>query len=717
LDYKKYTALISIILVSVFSIFVFVYERYAYHEAQDNIEQHARVIANSLWNFNPLVASEYLSIACKLNNYQSVVVVNNKGGIFHKSVGEPPNMLEKLFILLHIIPSVQLTTGIVYNGKLIGAIDAIWKCNTIYKELLVLFIIILFFLILQLYVGLLSSNQVLEERVLKRTTELSILNDSLQLEIIDHQQAKKALSQSEERYRLIAENATDVIWITDMNFKFTYLSPSIYPLRGYTVEEAMKQTFEEVALPESFENVRSLYNETLKLIESGDEEGLNPVEFEIQQFCKDGSVIWTSNNTRIITNSHNQPVSILGITHDITGRKKAEEEKIRLETQLQQAQKIESIGTLAGGIAHDFNNILFPVLGHTEMLLHDIPDDNPIHKDLKKIYAGANRAKELVKQILTFSRQEPSELKLIKIQPLIKEVLKLLRATIPTTIGIKQDISSDCGIIKADSTQIHQIVMNLATNAYHAMEESGGELQITLKEVNFKEHDLINPDMTPGKFACLTIADTGVGIEQELIDKIFDPFFTTKETGKGTGMGLSVVHGIVKSMHGAIQVYSKPDKGTEFHVYLPLVEGLKEQKATDTIALNQAGTEHILLVDDEEAILTMEKQMLERLGYSVTSCSNSIEALEAFRVNPNKFDMVITDMAMANMSGDMLSAELNIIRPDIPVLLCTGFSETMPEEKAESLGINGFLLKPIVMNDLSHKIREVLDNNKTKIEN
>ena len=303
-------------------------------------------------------------------------------------------------------------------------------------------------------------------------------------------------------------------------------------------------------------------------------------------------------------------------------------------------------------------------------------------------------------------------MKLIRIHPIIKEALKLIRSTIPTTIEIKQKIDSNSGVIKADPTQIHQIVMNLSTNAYHAMEDTGGELIVKLKEIELGVLDLINQDMTPGTYSCLSVTDTGKGMDKELVEKIFDPYFTTKEQGKGTGMGLSVVHGIVKSSGGAIQAYSKPGKGTEFKVYLPVHKSALEQQENQTKKPIQGGTEHILLIDDEKTIIEMEQNMLERLGYKVTSHSSSIEALEAFRAAPDKFDMVITDMAMPKMSGDKLSVELTKIRPDIPVLLCTGFSETMSEKEATSLGINGFLLKPIVIKDFSCKIREMLDNNK-----
>ena len=384
------------------------------------------------------------------------------------------------------------------------------------------------------------------------------------------------------------------------------------------------------------------------------------------------------------------------------------QEKARQE-ELARAERLHVIGTLAGGIAHDLNNILFPIMGHTELLLMNTPEDSPSIGNLKAINTASLRAKDLVKQILTFSRQESRELILLKMQPIIKEALKFIKSTIPKTIEIKNDINPDGGIIRADPTQIHQIIMNLVTNACHAMEETGGELRVGLKEIKIHKQDMLSQIMEPGVYACLTIADTGIGMDKALTEKIFDPFFTTKELGKGTGMGLSVVHGIVNKIGGTIRVHSEPGKGSEFYVYFPVEKSSSEEQSVQTKEPIPCGNEQILLVDDEEMILTMEKQVLERLGYHVTSRTSSLEALEAFRTNPDKFDLVITDTSMPNMPGDKLSAELIKIRPDIPILLCTGFSETMSEEKAASLGIKGFLLKPIVMKDLAQKIRGMLE--------
>ncbi len=525
--------------------------------------------------------------------------------------------------------------------------------------------------------------------------ELTVIESSFNLMINNLHDSLAKHKKEEENYKKTIESSIDGFWIVDKKGHLLEVNEAYSSMIGYSREELLTMSIMDI---EAVENIRETKQRLEKIIKNGSD------RFESKHRHKAGNILDVEISTTFAQDRGQDRGGLFFVfLRDITARNQMEE-------RLRQSQKMESIGTLAGGIAHDFNNILFPIVGHSEMLLLDVPEDSPLKDGLNQIYTGAMRASELVKQILTFSRQDSSDVKLMKMQPIIKEALKLIRSTIPTTIELKQNLQSDCGAIKADPTQIHQIIMNLATNAYHAMEENGGEIKVNLKEVELEESDLFNSDIQPGTYACLSIADTGKGIDSELIEKIFDPFFTTKETGKGTGMGLSVVHGIVKSMHGTITVYSESDKGTEFHVYLPFAETVREQQVIHTKTVIQGGSERILLVDDEKTIIEMEQNMLERLGYKVTSRSSSPDALEAFRAAPDKFDMVITDMAMPNMSGDKLSVKINKIRPGIPVLLCTGFSETMSEEKATSLGINGFLLKPIVIMDLSCKIRDVLDN-------
>ncbi|MCD4744070.1 MAG: PAS domain S-box protein [Desulfobacteraceae bacterium] len=521
-------------------------------------------------------------------------------------------------------------------------------------------------------------------------------------DIDDRKKTELALIKSEEQFRDLFNSITDLIHTQDMEGRFTTVNPAMQRLFGYSKEEFLGRRAADFMEPELKSGFKTRYLEKVK--KQGSLEGVGCY------FTKTGEKIYIEYKSSLVKPESGKPY-ISGIGRDVTERILSEERVKKLQKQIVQAQKMESIGTLAGGIAHDFNNILFPIVGHTEMLLEDVPEGSSFKKSLNEIYSSTLRAKNLVEQILTFSRQESSELKLVKMQPIIKEALKLMRSTIPTTIDIQQNISKDCGVIKADPIQIHQLVMNFTTNAYHSMEETGGELKVSLKQVKLGEHDVEISSMVPGVYICLTIADTGIGMDKELIEKIFDPFFTTKEVGKGTGMGLSVVHGIVKSLNGTIQVHSEPGKGTEFNIYLPVVEKAFEEQKIQAKEPIQRGTEKILFVDDEEEIIAMEEEILKRIGYQVSSYTSSIEALEVFRANPGKFDLVITDMAMPGMSGDRLSAELTKIRSDIPILLCTGFSETMSEEKAASLGIKGFLMKPVVMKDLSQKIRKVLDKN------
>jgi signal transduction histidine kinase/ActR/RegA family two-component response regulator len=384
----------------------------------------------------------------------------------------------------------------------------------------------------------------------------------------------------------------------------------------------------------------------------------------------------------------------------------------KYERQLQQVLKIQAIGTLAGGIAHDFNNILFPIVGYTELTMDEVSEDSVAHNNLGEILKAANRAKDLVQQILTFSRQSDQERRPVKVQNIITETLRLLRASIPASIEIVHKIQDDCGPVMGDATQIHQVIMNLCTNAYQAMQDKGGKLEVILTEIDIGYEEMTDKiGMQPGKHLRLLVKDEGCGMEATVLDRIFEPYYTTKEQGKGTGLGLSVIHGIVKNHRGDINVKSIPGKGTIFQVYLPLIENLEHAAELEPTNGAAKGEERILLVDDEEQIVAMERQMLENLGYRVTARTDSQEALKVFAEHPHNFDLVITDMTMPYMTGDQLAQKMLDIEPNIPVILCTGFNEIITEEKALAMGIQKFVMKPIVKNDLATTIRTVLDQN------
>ncbi len=390
-------------------------------------------------------------------------------------------------------------------------------------------------------------------------------------------------------------------------------------------------------------------------------------------------------------------------------RKEAKKENKKLENRLQHFQRMEAIGTLAGGIAHDFNNILFPILGYTELLLSELPKDSREHKMVGRIYGAAGRARDLTRQILTFSRQTKLENKVIQFQSIAKEVLKLLRASIPTSIEILNNIREDCPPVFGDPTTLHQIIMNLCTNAYHAVEEANGRFEVCMEPFTVGENEMPGLEsLAPGTYIRLTVSDNGHGMDEETIMQIFDPYFTTKEEGKGTGLGLSVTYGIVRKLKGEIKVYSEPGKGSAFHVYLPAAD----TPATEKLEQGpepRGGSERIMLVDDEKSITVMIRQFLEKYGYRIKPFTDSRKALEFFSTSPSGIDLVITDMSMPGMTGDILAAKIKEIRPELPVILITGFSEKISDTTYGTTAIDRFFMKPVAIGDLSRAIRSLLE--------
>ena len=412
-----------------------------------------------------------------------------------------------------------------------------------------------------------------------------------------------------------------------------------------------------------------------------------------------------------VMDTQGEVVQIALFSRDITEGMQAKEEKKKLQAQLIQAQKMEAIGTLAGGIAHDFNNILGAIIGYAEIARDATnPTETFIVKSLNKVLEAGNRAAALVKQILTFSRQTDIDRVPVNIGHVVKEAVNFLRPSLPSTITIKQNINSATNHILGNPTQMKQIVINLCTNAFHAMEQHGGTLEIVLKDCVFSRQDILHhPGIHPGRFVELTVSDSGQGIQPEILNKIFEPYFTTKNVGKGTGMGLAIVHGIVKSYSGFITCESELEKGSTFHVFLPVmykkgaIETSREQEIT-------GGNESLLLIDDEKLLAEMGKSILEQLGYTITVHTSSLEALADFQHQPDRFDLVITDQTMPGMTGSDLAQQMLRIRPDLPMILCTGYSSIITEEQVLEMGIKGYALKPFTKRTLATLIRKVLDD-------
>ncbi len=539
-------------------------------------------------------------------------------------------------------------------------------------------------------------------QVNKRTLDLREANKKLKTDMESRIQIEADLRESQERFQALASSSSDWIWEFDENEIFTYASPRIKDLLGYTPEEVIGRS--------PFDFIPAFSRKKVALEFSVFKDARNPfTNLENVNRHKDGKLVTLESSGVPVFDENGEFRGYRGIDRDISERKK-------IEAQLQQAQKLEAIGTLAGGIAHDFNNLLTPILGFSEMLHIRFADGGSEAESLGEVMNAAHRAKDLVNQILTISRQTEHELIPVKIHLIVKEALKLLRSTIPKSIEIKANINAS-GSVLADPTQIHQIIMNLGTNAYHTMREDGGVLSVSLSLVDISQEDqkVGSLDLTPGAYQQLVISDTGCGMDHATIKRIFEPYFTTKKMGEGTGLGLAVVHGIVKSHKGHIYVYSEVGKGTSFKIYLPCFETADSAKK-ETMDSQQipGGHEHILIVDDEEPIVHMETKLLEGLGYRVTATTSSTRLRNIFLDSPDDFDLIITDMAMPEINGADLAKDLLNIRPDLPMILCTGFSDRINEKIAKSIGIKAFLMKPVILKNLAIKVRKVLDANRLK---
>ena len=518
-------------------------------------------------------------------------------------------------------------------------------------------------------------------------------------DITERKNADEALQESEKKFRLAFANAQDAILWTDMESgAIINCNKAAEELFGKARVQIVGRQYTALGFDDKSERIRALFTEP------GPDQK-NSVEVEIPTASGDRKTVTIAVSTMLVERKE----IVQAIIRDITGRKKAEKEKIDLEVQLSQKQKMEAIGTLAGGIAHDFNNILAAMQGYVELSLEDLPEDAAVRDNLEQVLSCGNRAAKLVRQILTFSRKDQQEKGVLQISSIVKEVLKMLRSSLPATIKIRRKIEADSSLVLADPTQLHQVLVNLCTNASHAMREAGGLLEVSLTDVNFESETKVGDESLPrGPYVKLSVSDTGCGMEKEVMERIFEPFFTTKKVGEGTGLGLSVVHGIVKSHNGAIAVDSTPGKGSTFDIFFPRVES-NEVQAPESSEPATPKQEVILLVDDEEVMVDVTKQILERLGYSVVATTSSIVALEAFQEEPDEFDLVITDQTMPNMTGTQLARELIAIKPDIPVILCSGYPENVNLEEVQSIGIKKFITKPISKQDIAALIREVLD--------
>jgi len=514
-------------------------------------------------------------------------------------------------------------------------------------------------------------------------------------DISDRKAAEATLKKEKEKFGVLTEMSPLGVALIGADGRYKYVNPKFKELFGYPMAEieSGRQWFRK-AFPDS-QYRKQVIESWVNSLADADSGEVHPRTYKVRCYDDTEKVIQF------------RPVTMKGgdqfvIYEDITERK-------QLEAHLQQAQKMEAIGTLAGGIAHDFNNILAAILGYGELLAYEMQKDTSAWQNLQAVLKSTHRAKDLVGQILAFGRQSELNLMPVRISSIVKETLKMLRASLPTTIEIRRQIATTDGIVSANPTQIHQVLMNLCTNAAHAMRGKGGVLEVALDRIQVDQaKNLPHPNLISGAYLKISVRDTGHGIAADKLERIFDPYYTTKDPGEGTGLGLAIVRGIIKAHSGVITVESSPDKGALFEVYLPEIQ----QEASPQSKVSEAyrtGRETILFVDDEPALATMSEQMLQLLGYRAVTKTSSVEAFELFQHDPYRFDLVITDMTMPKMTGEKLAHKMLEIRSDIPVILCTGFSELITEQRAKKLGISAYMMKPLVMRDLANTIRDVLD--------
>ena len=557
-----------------------------------------------------------------------------------------------------------------------------------------------------LFRDMMRAQDGLREEVDHRTEALTHSYQALQLELQEREKVEESLRLSEEKFRTIADFTYDwESWLAP-DGAYNYISPSCERISGYAAREFLQDPglIKKIAHPDDRAKVVKHLHDDLS--------NPNPHSLIFRILTRSGEERWLAHVCQPVSTPEGRNLGRRSSNRDITRYQRAQAEKVELEAQLRQAQKMEAIGTLAGGIAHDFNNILSPIIMYTEIALRETGKDQELRPYLEQVLKSGKRAADLVKQILTISRRSDQQRIMLRLSPLVKESLKLLRASLPATIDIQTEIAAEWDWVLADPSEIYQVVMNLCTNAAQALEEKGGRLSVGLDQVELaREQTSCGISVPPGDYLRLSVVDTGQGMTPGVLERIFEPYYTTKELGKGTGLGLSMVHGIVKNYGGAIQVVSEPGKGSTFEILFPLMAP-DEALEPEPVAALPEGNERILLVDDEPDIVAATQIILRQLGYQVTAWTDGHEALAAFRAGPEKFDLILTNLTMPGLTGFDLAREALALRKEIPILGCTGHTEPSSLDKTHSLGIREIIMKPLIAAELAGAIRRLLDSPK-----
>jgi len=708
------------------------------HEQFERVRRaHLATLARSLWEFADEQIDTQLASILSIRDIVAIEVVENTGAHYFKGNIPPQVRTEQIEyeIVFNVNGREEKLGTLVLTASFEGVYARLKKriliilttqaAKTFFVSLFILYVINHLVMrhletIARYATGMQSSN--LDCRLaLHRKKNKAAHNDELdevvgainsmrqrlQDDIVALRKSEYSLRESEERYRTIFENAVEGFFQSTPNGRFLSVNPAFARMFGYANPEELIRTITDIEKQFYYYPLdRQRYRKAV------DQQGII-VNFEFLAKRKDGTPIWVCNNTRCYFDDEGKIIRYEGTVTDVHKRKVAEHERERLQVQLIKAQKMESIGNLAGGIAHDFNNILSAILGYAELSLLHLEKDSLLYNNLCGIRKAGERARDLVKQILTFARQSEEELGPVKIKGVAEEAISFIRSTIPSAVQIRQTLDSEW-FVRGSVTQINQIFMNVCTNAAHAMEERGGVMDIALKDIDLPASlELQAMGLHAGEYVRIVISDTGTGIRPEIADRIFEPYFSTKRVGRGTGMGLAIVHGIVEGYGGKILFESEVGKGSTFTIYLPRCSQDEMESVKGVMnAVLPRGTERILFVDDEEAIVKTSGKILEMLGYEVTILMDSVSALRLVEAGPARFDLLLTDMNMPEMTGDILIARVRALLPTIPVILCTGYSQKLTDKLLSDLHVDSCLYKPVTSEVMALTVREVLDKRK-----
>jgi two-component system cell cycle sensor histidine kinase/response regulator CckA len=711
MSHRHINLLAAVVLALSFCLFVYGYEKHALVQAQERIETHARIIQDAMWNFNHLGAAEYLALAAETHGYESLTVTHHSGEIFQEIRPDPPGRFERLLIRLHLIPRVPLLARVEYQGNVIGWVEAVWLSRAIYVCGYVFFATLLVYMVVCLYLRGVRAKKDLEDRVLERTSELLTANRALQREIDERIAAEEALRASEEKHRLLAANLKDVIWTMDLAMNYTYVSPAAVTMHGWHADELKTLTIEKVLPPASLETAATLLAEQLA---EGEKTGdyRRAVTVEIDLYKRDGSTFPTEVTASFVVGEDGSPAGIMGVTRDITERRKTEKEKQELRNQLERSKKMESLGLLAGGVAHDLNNVLSGIVSYPDMLLMDLPPESPLRAPIETMKESGRKAATIVQDLLTLARRGVIAQDVLNLNDIVEDYRvspehRKIMAFHPAT-RVEFDLEPHLLNIKGSPVHLKKTLMNLVSNAAEAQPE-GGRIQV-VTESRFLDFPVRGYDnVIEGEYIQLRVKDSGEGISTEDLNHIFEPFYTKKKMGRsGTGLGLAVVWGTVQDHHGYIDVTSRPGEGTTFDLYFPISRetALPKEKGLDLETL-KGHRERLLVVDDMESQRQIAAHLLGHLNYQVHTAESGEAAVQYLQ--DNAVDLVILDMLMGEgMDGLETYREILKRHPGQKAIIASGFAETARVKEAQRIGAGAYIKKPYMINLLGSAIKDAL---------